>query len=402
MPGLEAEFTPEQIDRSRARKRETVPLRYASASLGLVVPAVLGFTPLGAALVRAAGRIAGGGWIATAVLGAIALLLVMYLLALPVSARMEVVNRRWGLSMRSWRLFAADAAKGFAIGAVLFAGAAVGLYGLMRALPGSWWTYAAAGAAGLVFLLSFLLPVVVEPLFNRFTPLPDGPLRRQLMSLVDASGVRVRDILLTDASRRTTATNAYVSGIGRTRRVVVWDTTVERAAPEEVAAVAAHELGHAARRDVLIGTLVGSLGTAATVCLIAAALRWGPLLHAAGVSRPADPRSLGLVLALATAIGAAGGPVRLAFSRRVEARADTYALGLTRAPETVVAMQRRLAVLNLADLEPHPLAVLLFGSHPPTLARIAQARAWAATHGLPDPPRLPWTEHPSGPTVEAP
>jgi STE24 endopeptidase len=388
MSALEDDFTREQIDRSRARKREVMPLRYASALLGLAVPLVLGFTPLGAGLIRAAGWIAGGGWIATAALGAIALQLLTYLIGLPVSARMEVVNRRWGLSRRSWRLFAADAVKAFAVGGVLTAGAAVALYAVMRALPGSWWVYAALGAATLVVVLSFLVPVVVEPLFNRFTPLPEGPLRSRLMGLAEASGVRVRDILVSDASRRTTATNAYVSGIGRTRRVVVWDTTVERAEPDEIAAITAHELGHAARRDVFTGTLIGALDAAVMVCVIAAALRWEPLLHAAGVSRASDPRSLALVLAVGTVIGAIGGPARQAISRRVEARADAYALDLTRAPQTVVAMQRRLAVLNVADLEPHPLAVVLFGSHPTTRARIAQARVWAQVNGLPAPPRL--------------
>jgi STE24 endopeptidase len=387
MPALEDDFTPAEIARSRARKREVMPLRYGSMLLGLALPAVLGFTPLGAGLVRAAGRIAGGGWIATAALGAVALQVLMLLLGLPLSLRAEVVNRRWGLSHRSWGLFAADAAKGFGIGATLFAGSAVVLYALMRWLPGTWWALAAVGAAGVVVAMSFLLPVVVEPLFNRFTPLPPGELRTELTALVDASGVRVREILVSDASRRTSAVNAYVSGIGRTRRVVVWDTTVERAAPPEVAAVAAHELGHAARRDVLHGTLVGALGAAAAVCLLAAALRLPALLHAAGVSRASDPRSLALVLALATVGGALAGPLYNARSRQVEARADAYALDLTRAPETVVAMQRRLAVLNIADLAPHPLAVALFASHPPTTSRIAQARAWARAHGQPDPPR---------------
>ncbi|SEL20084.1 M48 family metallopeptidase [Streptacidiphilus jiangxiensis] len=388
MAPLEDDFTPEQIERSRSRKREVAPLRYTSMLLGLAVPLLLGFTPLGAALVRAAGDVAGGGWIATAALGAVALQLVSFVVALPLSLRAEVVNRRWGLSHRSWRLFAADAGKGLAIGVTLFAGVSVALYALMRRLPDAWWAVAALGAALLVVALSFLVPVLVEPLFNRFTPLPEGELRRALMAVVEASGVRVRDILVSDASRRTSAVNAYVSGIGRTRRVVVWDTTVEQAAPEEVAAVTAHELGHAARRDVLYGTLVGALGAAGVVCLLAAALHWPPLLDAAGVSRASDPRSLALVAALGTLAGALGGPVYNLRSRQVEARADTYALDLTRAPGTVVAMQRRLAVLNIADLAPHPLTVALFASHPPTVARIAQARAWARDHGVPDPPRL--------------
>lgn len=388
VPGPEGDFTPEQIDRSRARKHEVMPLRYTSVALGLAVPCVLGFSPLGAGLVHAAGRLAGGGWIATAALGAVALHLVSWLLGLPVSIRTERVNRRWSLSTRSWRLYAADTAKSFAIGAVLFAGLALALYAAMRALPASWWILAAVGAAALVFLFSFLLPVLVEPLFNRFTPLPDGELRHRLTTLVAASGVPVRDILVSDASRRTTATNAYVSGIGRTRRVVVWDTTVEQAPPEEVAAVTAHELGHAARRDVLVGTLLGAVHAAATVGVVAGALHWHALLGAAGVDRADDPGSLALVLAVATVFGTLVGPLHLVFSRRVETRADAFALDLTREPGTVVAMQRRLAVLNLADLEPHRLAALLFGSHPTTVARIAHARAWAIAHGMPQPPLL--------------
>ena len=382
------DFTPAQIERSRARKRDTLPLRYASALIGTAVPCVLGFTPLGAALVRAAGESAGGGWIAQAALGAVALQLVLTLAGLPVSLLAERINRRWGLSTRTWRLFAADAVKGLLIGAVLLAAVSVGLYALVRARPEDWWLIAAPAAAALVVLLSFLVPVLFEPLFNRFEPMAEGELRSRLLALVEASGIRVRDILVADASRRTTAANAYVSGIGRTRRVVVWDTTVEQAGPEQVAAIAAHELGHVARRDVLTGTVAGALGSALGVLLLAAALHWSALLSAAGVDGATDPRSLALVLALATVAGTLGGPVGNAFSRRIEARADGYALDLTRAPEAMVAMQRRLAVVNIADLAPRRTAVLLFATHPPTGARIAHARAWARAHGVPVPPPL--------------
>ena len=383
-----ADFTAEQVQRSRARKRETMPLRYAAALIGTAVPCLLGFTPLGAGLVHDAGVLAGGGWIATAALGAVALQVVLTLAGLPVSLRTEAVNRRWGLSTRSWRLFAADTGKGLLLGAVLSAALSTGLYALIRARPDSWWLVAAPLAAALVVLLSFLVPVVFEPLFNRFQPMADGELRRLLLDLADRSGVRVRDILVADASRRTTAANAYVSGIGRTRRVVVWDTTVAQAEPEEVAAIAAHELGHAARRDVVTGTVVGAVGSAVAVVLLAAALHWGALLRAAGVSGATDPRSLALVLALGVVAGTVAGPFGNAFSRRIEARADGYALELTRAPQAVVAMQRRLAVLNIADLAPSRLAVLLFATHPPTLARIAHARGWAVTHDVPVPPPL--------------
>jgi STE24 endopeptidase len=348
----------------------------------LAVPFALGFTPVGAGVVRAAGQLGGGGWIATAAIGSVALSLIGLVLGLPLSMRGEVVNRRWQLSRRSWGLFAADRAKGFVIGAALTAGAVTGLYALMRWSPGQWWVWAGLAAAGLAVLGSFAMPVLIEPLFNRFRPMAEGPLRTRLMELVEESGVDVRDILVSDSSRRTAAANAYVSGFGRTRRLVVWDTTADGFAVEEVAAVAAHELGHAARRDVLVGTVFGAVGAAFSVALLALALHWPPLLHAAGVTTLDDPRSQGLVRALLVLFGLVGEPAMLVFSRYIETRADGYALDLFRDPATVVRMERGLAVLNIADLRPRRTVVLLTYSHPPIHERMAHARRWAAAHGV--------------------
>jgi len=192
--------------------------------------------------------------------------------------------------------------------------------------------------------------------------------------------------------------NAYVSGMGRTRRIVVWDTTVDQAAPEEIAVIAAHELGHAARRDVVAGTAVGAAGMAVLTLLLAAALRWDGLLHAAGVDAAvnpgagsgsgawrtaSDPRSLALILALATVLGALGTPFYNAYSRRVEARADGFSLDVTRDPGAMVSTWRTLAVRSVSDLRPNRLEIAMAGTHPPVPARIAHARAWAAEHDVP-------------------
>ncbi|HEU5354218.1 MAG TPA: M48 family metallopeptidase [Actinocrinis sp.] len=376
------DFTEPQIERSRRRKRATLPLRLASAGLGFAAVCVLGFTRLGADLVHGAGSLAGGGWIASAALGAVALDLVLTLLGLPISVRMETVNRDWGLSNRSWRLFWTDAAKGFLIGAILLGGVSIGLFALIRALPGSWWLPVAAAGAGLVFVLSFLVPVVFEPLFNRFRPMEEGPLRERLMQVAAQTGVSVRDILVSDASRRTNSMNAYVSGMGKTRRIVVWDTTVKQAAPDQVAAITAHELGHAARRDVITGTAVSALGMITGTLLLAAAVHWRALLDAAGTPAVTDPRTLPLIMAIGTVLGALSAPLFNAYSRRIEARADQYALDLTRNPAAVVATWRNLAVQSISDLDPHPLAQLWLGTHPAIPARIAHARGWGATHGV--------------------
>ena len=379
---LLTDFTPEQIERSRAYKRDVRPLVIISTLLGLAVPAVLGLTPAGAGLVRAAGDVSGGGWVARALLGSVAISLLGLLLRLPLSMRSEIVSRRWGLSRRGWGLFAADTAKGFVIGAVLTAGAIVGFYALLRHAGGGWWVWAALAAAGLAVLGSFIMPVLIEPLFNKFRPLPPGELRDRLMTLVTASGVPVRDILVSDSSKRTTAANAYVSGFGKTRRLVVWDTTTDSLSTEETAAVAAHELGHAARRDVLVGTVLGAVGAAVGVALLAAALHWSPLLDAAGVRHADDPRSQGLVRAILAVLGLVGEPWGLAYSRYIESRADGYALDLFRDPDTVVRMERALAVQNIADLRPRRWEVLLRYTHPPILDRIGHARRWAAEQGV--------------------
>ena len=383
MPDLLEDFTEDQIARSRRRKRAVRPLRLASAGVGFTAVCLLGFTRLGADLAHGAGSLAGGGWVATALLGALALDLVLTLLGLPIGARSEVVNREWGLSNRSWGLFWADAAKGFLIGAVLLAAVSLGLFALIRALPGTWWIPAALAAAALVFVLSFLVPVVFEPVFNRFRPMPEGPLRDRLLGVAAQTDVTVRDILVSDASRRTNSMNAYVSGMGRTRRVVVWDTTIDQAEPDQIAAICAHELGHAARRDVVTGTAVSAAGMVAATLLLAAALHWRGLLDAAGTPSAADPRSLALVMAVGTVLGVVGAPWFNAYSRHVEARADQYALDLTRDPGAVVATWRNLAVRGISDLEPHPLAQAWFGTHPAIPARIAHARRWAARHGVP-------------------
>ncbi|HVF21228.1 MAG TPA: M48 family metalloprotease [Mycobacteriales bacterium] len=354
----------------------------------LVVAGVLGLTPLGARLVGAAGRVGGGRWALTVVAGSAALTLALTLVRLPFSARAELARRRFGLSTQDWSGWTVDVAKSAAVSATMMAVLLLGVVLLARRSPDWWWAWAAGAAAMVVVVVSFAYPVVVEPIFNRFTPMAAGELRDSLLELAERDGVSVDDVLVADASRRTTALNAYVSGLGATRRIVVYDTLVRQASPEEVRLVVAHELGHVVEDDVRDGTLMGALGAAAAMPLLFLLLGWGPLLRRAGVSGVADPRSLALVAFLITAVTTVTGPVQSLVSRRVEARADVHSLDLTRDPMSFVASERRLAVTNLSDLEPNRALYLLFASHPSAPERIALARAWALRVGLPVPPDL--------------
>jgi STE24 endopeptidase len=260
--------------------------------------------------------------------------------------------------------------------------------GLARWQPHWWWATGAVVGALLVVLVSFAYPVVVEPVFNKFTPMTDSPLRTSLLQLARDDGVPVEDVLVADASRRTTALNAYVSGIGATRRIVVYDTLVEQAPPEEVRLIVAHELGHAKQHDVVWGTVLGALGVAFLVCLLALLGRWSWLLGRAGVDALGDGRAVALVLALIAVLTFVAGPAENLLSRRIETRADVHALALTHDPGATVAMQRRLSVTNLSDLEPSPLVFGLFATHPTGPQRISLARDWARLHGIPVPPGL--------------
>jgi Zn-dependent protease with chaperone function len=352
------------------------PTAYVTLGLGLLVALVLGLTPLGAWLVEAVGRPFGGHWVAQALLGGAVLVAIGELVALPVAAWRERILRAYGLSTQTWASWTVDLLKGYAVAAVLGAVTLLGFYGVTRLWPRWWWAVAAAGAAGLMVLFSFVFPVLVEPIFNRFTPMPDGDLRTSLLQLAERDGVPVRDVLVADASRRTTALNAYVSGLGPTRRIVVFDTLVRDAPPEEVRAVVAHELGHAKVNDVLTGTLIGSLGAAAGVCALYLLDSWTGLLQRAGVSSIVDPRALALLVALGTLAGLVALPLQNLLTRRIEARADDHALVLTNDPSTVERMEERLATTNLADVDPPRWHYLIFASHPSIVERIAAARAY--------------------------
>ncbi len=368
-----AELPQDRVAQARALRDETRWIRYPSMIMGLLFALLVGLTPLGAKLVN----LVPGPWLAKVVGGGLLVLFLAELVTLPFAAWRHTVLVRYGLSTQDWAAWSVDLLKGYGVAAVLGAVMLLGFFGLTRRLPVWWWAIGAAGAAGLVVLLSFIFPVLVEPVFNKFTPMEPSPLRTELMELASRDGVPVKDVLVADASRRTTAVNAYVSGIGPTRRIVVYDTLLREAPASEVESVVAHELGHAKDRDVVVFTLIGALGTAALVIGLYLVGGWSWLLRMAGVESIAVPQAIGLLLAISAVIGLVATPVQAFVSRRIEARADSHALGLTNDPAAFEQMQKRLSLVNLGDPDPHPLEHFLFGTHPTTVERIASARAYS-------------------------
>ncbi len=273
-----------------------------------------------------------------------------------------------GLVTQDWVGYAGDVAKSTAIGAVLAgAGGALLVFG-MRRFGRGWWAPAAAVVVGFGIVTTYLTPIVLDPLFNRFTPLPEGPTRSAVLALAREAGVDVGEVYEMDASRRTTAANAYVAGLGRTKRVVIYDNLLEEFSPGEVRLVVAHELGHVHHRDVPHGLLF--LAIVAPFGMLAAARlaeRLGPrdgLGTAAAV--PAVVLAVGIMAPAVTSISNQ-------LSRAVEQRADQYSLELTREPRTLIAFQRRIALTNVSDPDPPGWVHFLLGTHPTTLDRIGLA-----------------------------
>nr|WP_238356409.1 M48 family metallopeptidase [Kribbella italica] len=372
-PDPALDFTSAEIDRQQRFRHALLPWSTTSWVLSVVVPLAIGFSPLGKRLydVLRLRR----WWLAVPVLVA-ALGLLTSVITLPTDALAEQVTRDYGLSTESWGLWLRDRAVNWLLMSVALIAIALGLIALAKKWRTWWWAPAAIAGAVLVLGVSFAYPVLVEPRFNDFTSMAPGAQRDAFMQLAREDGVPVKDVLVADASKRTTALNAYVSGFGSTRRLVVYDTLLNDATPAQVRLVVAHELGHAAEDDVLHGTLIGTLGAAFAVVLLRLLLG----------ARMADPRRTALLLALIVSGTTLAAPVQNLVSRKIEARADYHSLRLTNDPKDFVEMQHALSVTNISGLEPSAWRYWMFASHPTPPERIAMGRAWGTEHGDPVPP----------------
>jgi STE24 endopeptidase len=375
-------FSREEIDRARRYNGPRYALAFASMVAGLLAGAALGLGPGLRRLGRWSAVITGDRWWLQALLLAGVVTIGIALVQLPFGIARYRHDRSFGLVTQSIGGYLGDTAKGLGFQLAIAAVTALGFFGIVRLLPRGWPVAAAGFGVALTVAMVYLLPVVYEPLFNKFTPV-QGDVRERVLAIAGRAGVPVGDVLVADASRRTTRQNAYVSGLGTTKRVVLYDTLLERSSPDEVDVVVAHELAHVAHRDVLKGTIVGCIGAIVVVLVIWRLLSWEALRTWAGAGGPGDPRWLPF-LAFVVAIGSfLTLPAVNAFSRRIEASADRAAIAYTGATRAAISLEVGLARSNLADLEPHPFVRWAFFSHPPVLERIQIALDAGAEPGLP-------------------
>jgi STE24 endopeptidase len=360
-------FSAEQVARAERHAWWQRGLGWPAYALSIAVVVAVALSGRGR---RLTARVVGHRrWWLAVPLVVLTVLVLQRLVTLPFAAAAHAVDRADGLTRQGYAGWLRDVATSVLVSWVGTSLVLLALVGWARRSPRWWFAGAGATAAALVFAGSFLYPVLVEPLFNSFTPMPNGPLKQSILRLAEREGVRVDDVLVADASRRTTTLNAYVSGFGGSRRVVVYDNLVEDLPRAQARVVIAHELGHARHDDVLLGTTLGALGSVGAVALLALLLESDRFRRRVGSGGAADPASVAAILALVAVGTFLVSPAQNTVSRAIEARADRASLAATHAGPTFVRMQRRLALTSLQDPTPPALSQFWWGSHPTVLQR---------------------------------
>jgi STE24 endopeptidase len=319
------------------------------------------------------------GWFGTPIaqgMATIVMVLVIYsLLEAPFNIyRTFVIEARFGFNKMTFKLYLLDALKGILIGAILGLPLLFGVLWLMERMGAYWWLYVWAVWVVFNLLVLFIYPSFIAPLFNKFSPMQDDAMKSRIESLLAKCGFTAQGLFVMDGSRRSSHGNAYFTGFGKTKRIVFFDTLLERLSIDEVEAVLAHELGHFKRRHVvkrIAATFALSLGF---LWLLGQLMQTSWFYQGLGVSTPSTALALLLFFITLPIFSFLLGPLMSAYSRKHEFEADAYAAKQTDAADLVNALVK-LYQDNAATLTPDPLYSKFYDSHPPAMTRISHLLA---------------------------
>lgn len=333
----------------------------------------LAFSSHGRALAQALERSLRGGYWVRVFAFALVLWLVLLLLQLPISIYGGYFRpHAWGLTTQTFPSWWVDFAKTSLIDLLLTLGVVFGLFFTINRFPRGWWAISAFTVSVWLVIQNLLWPVVISPMFNHFEPVKNAEVVNMVHGLAAQAGIPVDEVLVMDASRRTTTVNAYFTGVGQTKRIVLYDNLLKYPF-SEIKAVVAHEMGHWQKGHVIIGLALGSLGSFLVFALLNMALQ--PWLTQPGwrgirTTSPSVWIVVQLFLLLAILVS---NPIQNAVSRAMERQADQAALELTQDPAAQVQLQVDLAAKNLNDLYPPRYIVWFSYTHPTPLDRIYAA-----------------------------
>jgi STE24 endopeptidase len=301
--------------------------------------------------------------------------LISAILDLPYAVyRTFAIETRFGFNRMTWGLFIADLLKGAAVAAVIGIPLLFAILWLMARMGGLWWLYAWFAWIGFALLLHLLIPTVIMPLFNKFVPLGEGELRQRIERLLAKCGFRSQGLFVMDGSKRSSHGNAFFSGLGKAKRIVLFDTLIDRLAPPEIEAVLAHELGHFSLRHIWKRLALSLALALPTLWLLGWLMQKDWFYTALGVTTPGTASALLLFFMALPAFTFLLQPLGSFYSRRHEYEADAYAASHARASDLVQALVK-LYQDNASTLTPDPLHSAFYDSHPPALSRIARLQS---------------------------
>jgi STE24 endopeptidase len=365
-------FDADELAQARAYTRPLNRLRLVQGGLSVAVLVAFIWLEGGRRVIDALGV---GNWVVALIAVAVALQLLDLLVDPWFSAYVELgYDKRWGLSTQTPRQWVIDQVKNLIVGSVLFSALFIPVYAFIRSTD-RWWFYGWLAFMAVQIFFAFVYPVVIMPVFNKFTPLEDGELRHRIDGVAARAETTIEGAYTMDASRRSVRDNAFVAGFGPSKRVVVFDTMLEHP-PELVEQVVAHEIGHYRLRHIPKTLPVAALLTLATFGFLKVFTEWDLVLDWAGVESVGDPAALPVLLLGFGAASKVTGLVSAWYSRTKERQADLEALELLGDPEGFIDVWRRMAPKNKAELEPSWWK-RLNASHPPVAERMAFGRRWA-------------------------
>jgi STE24 endopeptidase len=279
-----------------------------------------------------------------------------------------IIEHRYGLSNQSLGRWAWERLKGNLVGLPLVAIILMVVYYCMETFGDSWWLPVSVLLSLVSVLLARIAPVLFMPLFYKFDPLPDGPLKERIVRLCAAAGLTFEGIFTFDLSKNTKKANAGFTGVGKSRRIILGDTLVQDFSHDEIETVFAHELGHYKHRHIVIGIVTGVCSTFIGLFITSRLYEWS--IAAFGFASITDLEALPLLAIWLALFGLVTSPISNLIARRHERQADAYAVAVTKNGPAFAAALRRLADTNLADPEPHPVVEFLFYRHPSIAKRI--------------------------------
>ena len=316
-----------------------------------------------------------GGVLTQGVATIVAVLLLSSLLEAPFSLyRTFVIEARFGFNKMTLALYLTDAAKSLLLGAAIGLPLLFGVLWLMERMGEYWWLYVWLAWMAFNLLVLFIYPSFIAPLFNKFTPMRDEAMKERIETLLSKCGFTVSGLFVMDGSKRSAHGNAYFTGFGKTKRIVFFDTLLERLSGSEVEAVLAHELGHFKSHHVMKRIIATFAMSLVFLWLLGQLMQTGWFYQGLGVSTPSTAVALLLFFMTLPVFSFLLHPLLSAYSRKHEFEADEYAAKQTAAPDLISALVK-LYQDNAATLTPDPLYSRFYDSHPPAIARIAHLQA---------------------------